>query len=146
MGFDQWAAQYHHYRVISSKIVVKFVFDTTDAMQGSVGIALLATTTIPSHAVLVENRKNYKWKNVHDSANNIKDITVSQTYSARKFFGPRSLTQDQYASVGGNPTEDVYFAAIAYRRWLAPASATVVFDTRIEYYVEFCEPKMNTQS
>lgn len=146
MGFDQWAQLYYHYRVISAKITCRFVFESTDTFQGAVGIALQGTTTTAGHDLMVEQGKNYRWRNVHNSATNDKDITVSKTYSARKYFGPMSMTKDQYAAVSTSPVEDVYFALVVYRRWAAAAAKTVVFDTKISFYVEFCEPKPGIQS
>lgn len=146
MGFDQWMALYSHFRVLGSKITCRFIFDKTDDFQGAVGIALIPTTTVPGHTDMIENKRNLKYKGVHQSTTANRDIVVSKTFSPRKFFGPRSMTINQYGGVASNPVEDAYFATYAYRRWAVGAAHDVLLAVRISYYVEFSEPLVGLPS
>lgn len=141
MGFDQWAALYNHYRVISSKITVRFIPDPGYDFLGCIGIAVCDNASIPGHVGLVEGQKNYRWRNITSTTGDTRIWKVSKTYSAKKYFGPRALVQNQYATVATNPTEDVLFTIIGYRRWVGQLATVIICQTKITYYVEFCEPK-----
>lgn len=141
-GFDQFMSFYDHYCVVSSKIYVHFKnFDNT--LDQMVGIYVSDRASVESdYRNIIENGMGtYSIVgNVNDTNN---AMELAQAVSIARFLGrPNVLDEDNLQGSGGtNPADQAYFHV-----WAAPTiaadSGSVEINVRVEYVVEFKEPKI----
>jgi len=150
MGFDQLAALYAHYVVLSSRC--KFypvVFEASNSYTMLHAIHLNSSyTPVQSNALyFIEQPRDvvtYKWTQTVALGNG-SDVhpLISPVYNAKKFFGkkdPQDAASDIGASVGANPTDGAFFIYLAQASSGYNVTAyTVPYE--IEYNALFFEPE-----
>lgn len=140
-GFDEMMSFFDHYTVISSKIYVNFA-NRDGSNRNFAGIYISDNSTIETdYRVIVENGLGtYSLLDFSNGGNDTMEISVP--VSTSRFLGrPDILSEDDLRGTNAaNPAEQVYFIV-----WCAPDSnvdgADVKFSVRIEYVVQFTEPK-----
>lgn len=116
LGHDQWATLYSRYRVLGSKIEVKFTrtdAPTAGTIQNQCCVALMQTSSLvaDSETLIEQPICNYI-----TLGNDGESKTVSLAYSsAWKTKGePGVATESDYsASFGANPTRDAFYHVLA---------------------------------
>lgn len=150
LGYDQLGVFYDHYVVMGAKITAKFVSLNTDGALGSavVGIMLkdnASPLTNPT-GIIEQSRSGYRIM-TNSRAQGL--ATVTSTYSPRKFFGIKDISDNRSllgANLSSNPPEDAYFHVFAAP--LDPAINTSGLSVliTIEYLVKYTERKTLVQS
>lgn len=145
-GFDQFMLMYDHYTVVGAKITVTFSHkhDTTDYNR-RIGVTLRDSFSIANDMNDYAESRTTKTRTIVHNAT--QPVTMSMTYSTRKFLGRSHPLSDPdlKGSSSSNPNEQAYFHI-----WNQPYSTTdigsVRIDYRIDYLVVFTEPKQPSQS
>lgn len=147
---DQLAILYNHYMVVSAKITVKFSPTGTYAYPVACGIYMSDDTTVTTTNItqmLEQPGVTYKYLPMVVAD---KTVTVSRTFSAKKFFNVSNLKDNKYtlgALFGNDPSEQAYFAvfcgSVDYGGTNPPE---IMSSLRIEYNVVVSEPKEIAQS
>jgi len=150
MGFDQNMAFYDHFRVIMSKIYVKYVSkDGINSIPGYLDVFLTdnGTTIAPLNTLdFLESRfSNGKAYTAGTERNFIgQPAGVTKYFNSDKFFG-RKDTADLQGSTTANPVEGAFFEV-----GFAPIGGNNPIDTQfvviIEYIAELTEPKSIARS
>lgn len=152
MGFDQWMAMYKKFCVIGARISVTPTTPNSASNQipgylcillssdGNAGSAIASATGFWETQHRISGIVNYgeggglAWN--YPPGN-----TATGNFSAKKFFGVKSLIGNQlYAGdAGANPSTGAYFEVTAFHNTgNNPAACT--FEVHIEYEVVFTEP------
>ena len=142
MTFDQMSVFYNHYVVSGAKITVK-AYSTDDAasVPTLVGVMLNDDTTTPSNFTEVLEQRKGRYTIVNPSQ---KAVTVSQTYSAKKFFNITDI-KDNLTRIGAaidkDPVDDAYFTIYALP--MNGSTDTGAFNciVTIDYTAHFSEPR-----
>lgn len=156
LGFDQWSLYYNHYTVIGSKVYAQFssASTTNQAGQSVIGIYLADDTIVPTTPSLMIEQGLSKWKYMPHQlqAQSAKDLMITNTFSAKKFFNLTNVkdNQDRIGALtepsGANPNDEAFF--IIYTGGVSglvdPVPLTI--DVTIEYITMFSEPKSLPQS
>lgn len=150
-GFDQLMSLYNHYQVIGSKLR----FTVTGALNESFvyGVQLNDSLTMSSSNVEAICEQPYaKRKIVAPGSTTQKDLSMSSSFSLKKYFGPRSNVNTLIGnrSFMGQETTSPAEAAF-YVIWCASNGptvdpSTITFHVEIEYLAIFSEPKDLQQS
>lgn len=149
-GFDQWSAFYNHYVVTGAKITYTIIPSATNAAVSSGIIHLLltddGTTAADSQTLMEQGKSRYRLMGV---SSNVKSTTIKQYYSARKFFNIKDVKDNLTrigATVTASPSEQAYF--ITKVASLTGAVQTIVYDyiAKIDFFVQWSEPKELTAS
>jgi len=143
-GYDQLAAMYQKYVVVSSSCVVTLNIGSLATYSGEFGVNV-ADTTAPStnRDTLMESQYS-TWKNFISTNG---PLSVKLNFDAAKYFDVKDLQEsdDIIAAVSANPTRQAYFNV-----WAAPDSGlianTVYITVAISYDVLFFEPAEVTGS
>lgn len=145
LGFDQWSIFYDHYTVVGSKCTAQFMAQgSSSAIDSSiVGIILTDNTSVlpPPETLLEQPKSSHR---ILTNGNATQKATVRKGFSAKKFFGLKSIKDNRAlvgASTTANPSEDAYFSVyqMAYDAALNPNPIKVV--VTINYLVYFTERK-----
>lgn len=151
LGFDQWAAIYDHYCVVGSKITAT-ALNVTNANGGPYRFVLRLddtdrTWTTWSH-IMEHPGTSPMAQYGHPVDAGTGHASVSQTFSAKKFFKTsRILSDDRFNSlVTANPSEDALFTLFANNASSTFDPSTVYFQIEIEYIAVFTEPRQIPQS
>lgn len=115
MGFDQWAAFYNKYVVVSCKITCTFTHNptgTTGGGQALVGIQLAKRSTMgTTDTNFIIEDGNTVYKSMSNKLYTDTPTTVSKTYSTKNFFNVKNVT-DNWTHLGAttisNPTDAAY--------------------------------------
>lgn len=146
MGTDQWEAFYIHYRVKSSRITVTPVLDAASTTAVMYYVTLGAQTPGTDDAATAIERGRCAYK-LLPAGNSGKTTDLVNEFDAKKFFGPTYLDADHKALFNSNPAEDVFFhVGFTPMNPSAGTDYASQFLLRIEYEVEFSEPKQLSQS
>lgn len=145
MYFDQVAALYNHYNVISSKITVKFA--PGSATVNVIGIYIEDDTTVtPTSADAMCEQPSGVSSLLLAGAGPSEVVTLTKKWSAQSAFGASPLQNDNLqGSSGANPSEQQYFTIFQADSQLTNAS-TVIFSVMLEYDAIWDELKNLTQS
>lgn len=143
---------YNHYLVVSSKITITFTPITTYNYPIVCGIFLSddATVTTTNLTQMLEQQGvTYKYLNANTGD---KSVTVSKTYSLKKFFNVSNI-KDQLRSTtgaifGSSPSDGAFFAAfVASTDYSGLTNPPLVHtNIRIDYNVLCSERKEIAQS
>ncbi len=151
MGHDQWAAIYERYTVLGSKITVTYTPSGTSNVNGSyMGVTLSGSVAPLGNYTDIDNILESKLTSATRTVGNTlsngfpraRDLSVSKTFSAKKFFGVRDVQDGAAlsAQVGANPSRDAYFGV-----WTAAVDGgdpgSISMRVQIDYIVLFKEPK-----
>lgn len=140
MNFDQMAALYDHYTVVSSKIWVRFV-----PTEGKDVVCGVFVNDGSGTAAFVD------WEDANETPQNLGNVlltgldwrqkSVSGSWNAYKLFGPDPLDNDELKGSGSaNPQEDQYFCLYA-QALEKTIFYTVKAQILIEYTAIWTEPK-----
>lgn len=151
-GFDQMAQFYEHYTVVGAKITVKRIVDLAvdTATQPAMFWLTMSTSANPlsveaNDFSIFESGmiRNYKYIR-GGSDGSLALPSVTSTFSAKKFFGAKSLVgvTPYRAPVTGAPDELAFFSLYVQ----TPYNGTVEppayrFHVTIDYLAVFTEPK-----
>lgn len=142
LGRDQWVEFYNHYRVVKSKMTVKYATTSQIANQrpAVIGCYLSDDQTIPAdYNSLVESGRG---TSVIQSNLNTETRTLSSTYDQSKFFKGQGKNQSQLgAVVGTNPTDQAFFCLYMQSIDQSSLATERSFLVQIDYLVDFSEPK-----
>lgn len=153
--YDKMADNYNHYLVLGSKITVTFWTEDAAGIYGAIaGIKLSDDMAIaPTGGVqtVIEHGPKYStWKFLRTNANdNHNPVTVSKTFSAKKFFGLKDVKDNRGemgAAINTNPMETAYFVLFASHPDQATDLPVIHANVTIDYIANFNEPKDQTQS
>ncbi len=151
MNFDSLALGYQHYTVFGAKITATRVRTVTTALlPGYFGVFLNSNATLgygSGPEVIESNEKASKWLMVGGlEGGQFGKPKVSLGFSAKKYFGVKSLSGDRFTTpIGSNPNEDVNFTI-----WVAsiggddPGAMTILVE--VEYLAKFTERRFVAQS
>jgi len=136
-GFDQYAALYQHYRVLSSTCQMNIVNTSGQPVIAWCELSGTPGSLTAPELPLTRGRAAYKTLSPTGGNDN---CTLTNVYDGVKFFGKSFWDRDHQAAVGGNPGEDVFF-----NTGFAPVSesysgATADMNVVIIFEVEFSEP------
>lgn len=143
-GFDEYAAIYYHYRVLRSKITLH-CDNTTTAIPVIMWSQLASTAVSDVSPELPLQRGRAAYKTLGPAGANSTGV-VTNVYDGFKFFGPTFIDRDHQASVGTNPSEDVYFQIAMGPLPTGSVTTSADWMVVIEYEVEFTEPKPLTST
>ena len=153
--YDKMADNYNHYLVLGSKITATFWTEDAAGIYGAIaGIKLsddLAIAPTGGVQTVIEHGPKYStWKFLRTNANdNHNPVTVSKTFSAKKFFGLKDVKDNRGemgAAIGSNPLETAYFILFASHPDQATDWPVIHANVTIEYIANFSEPKDQIQS
>lgn len=138
--YDQCAAIWNHYRVVSSRIKASFVNNGSEAtIAATVGIKLDDEGTISAVlSDLLEQDSLVESRILRLSATDDFAV-VSNSYSESKFFGTR--TPDTTALFGANPTEGAFFNVFVCPTDETTEIGPILVQVEIDYDVECAELK-----
>ena len=143
MGFDQWMTFYNHFRVIGSKITVKFFPDSSADIVA--GIYLDDDVTSETSLVKLTEQKKCNWKTL--VAGGTSTAKVSMNYSAKKFFGKVQAQQSpQMGSETASPSELSFFRVFAASPTAGTDPAVINAYVTIEYIALLTERRTLAQS
>lgn len=145
LGYDQWSVFYDHYVVIGSKINVKFISASTSGTLGSAMCGILlkdnSAQLVEPQNIMEQSNSNYRLMTNQNAGG---AVSVSATYSPKKFFGIKDISDNRSllgSSINSNPSEEAYYhvyaAPLAAGIDAAPLSAIVT----IQYTVMYSERK-----
>lgn len=148
-GFDQIMTMYDHFVVIGSRITVDFVTNSGTAHSPFVvGIALKDSSATTDTNSYQEGRNVVtKVMRTTTATSGGQRLTLSKTFSARKFLGRSKPLSDPElkGSASSSPLEQAVFHI-----FYAPLSTTdllpITVQYRIDYLAVFIEPKQPAQS
>lgn len=140
MGHDQWGDLFDRYKVIGAKITCKFMWRSTPAQIHRCGITL-DRDIAPAIDYSQMLEQTHGKKTGFLKPDSLSMVTLTATFSAKKFYGDRVNDADTTADFGADPVAPAYF-----RPWVFPvdggaSGAEVSVDTMIEYIVLLTEPK-----
>jgi len=143
--FDQLSAIYDHYCVIGSKI--KFTVINSGNTDPAYGLATFVdddTTTTATTLDEVVERQTGKLVKVAP-ANNTRTLTLTETWSAKKYFGKDPLDNDELqGTIAANPVEQSYFKIAVQAN--STGNVTCVITAEIEFIAVWKEIHEITQS
>lgn len=104
---DQWAVFWKYYTVIGSKISIQLQASANNQTMGLLGVVLSSDNTLAglSPETLIEQGRN-KWVWYQPNTNGFKPRTLTQGYSAKKFWNIANVKDQQSvlgAFFGANP-------------------------------------------
>lgn len=144
-GFDQLMSMFDHYCVLSSKIVVRCMGNTTvSAMKQTCMSLVLNDTSVPisSHSDIAESRR----VKIAYLSPQRDQCSLSMNYSTSNFFNRGSKLSDLLAdkelsgSATANPAEMAHYHINC--QCVAGQDQTVEFAGYIDFVVCFHEPKL----
>ena len=150
-GHDQLVNFYDHYTVVGSKCVVRSVNNIDFPLY--VGVALRDNSNpINLPASQLRETGGTRMRLMSENTGGMNNVTVTQTFSPRKFFGKakgnivgeselRGIMADPASDVN-NPAEQGYYHCMVIPQTLTdnPSAQTIQVD--IYYTVVFTEPKV----
>lgn len=144
MFFDQWAALYQHYNVVSSKITWESIPTENTATPYVLSLSL---DDDGAHAATssteLGERPNTVSKLFPCRSDGHKCYVLTQTFSMKKFFGVKDVLNgaDKFgAAYNANPTEVAMFI-LSYCSAGAVDPAAIWNRVTIDFAVRFSEPK-----
>lgn len=141
-GFDQWMAAYQNYTVIGSKITVKFSSNASTSTIDSLLSVTCDSSTAPTGAIgmleAATSKPSQSW-DIFAPGNN-EPVTLTQTFSHKKWFG-KDYYEDEYAgSVVGNPSEQCFYNLSAQAMGAVDNPANINCAVQIDYVVMLFNP------
>lgn len=145
-GFDQLMALYNHYQVIGSKIRITVTGQPNESFI--YGLQLNDATIMSSTNVEAICEQPFaKRKIVSPGTSDTKDLTMSQGFSLRKFFGSKSNVntlignRSYMGQVNTDPAEQAYYVLWCASNGPTSDPGLIQFHVEIEYLARFSEPK-----
>lgn len=146
--WDTYSAMYNHHVVLGAKIKATFWSETAGTTYNAVVVSRIdddASVALNLGTVLEHGPKFTKYKFIRTNPASSKDTqSISQVFSARKFFGVKDVVdnkQDIGALVTTTPTDAAYFVLYVQH----PDGTTNIGTLRalitIEYLIQFSEPR-----
>lgn len=134
--YDQMTKLYNHWRVISSKIVVRQMY--TPPSNGHVVTLLVDDDGTPSFSNTFDPQERQGAKSYAAQAGAKEPLgAITQTYNAKKWWGAEHANATQIGDLSTNPSESVmYVLAVT-----GTALDAFLFNVYIEYQVEWTEIK-----
>lgn len=140
-GFDQLMPLYNHFTVLGSKITVRF---SNEANSQSVAcyLTLQGENTTQTNPIDYMERQDVKTCTLAPQGGGSTNGTLTQTFSAKRFFGPSRVMDDtsQRGSAGGSPSERSYYHIGVVALNGSTDISYVPFSVVIDYIVMFHEP------
>lgn len=149
LGFDQWAAFYRRYRVLSSKCKFRVKNNAPDGNALLMIVAPLNTNTAITNRELLSEQRFAKQEFVGDSNGmDVKEIThYMDTASIRGVPREAVRIDGSYSGlVTGNPGLEWYWHCAAYDASNSLGQVAFDFNVEITYYVEFFDSETLNRS
>lgn len=135
--FDQFMALYNHYCVIGAKITIRCTASTNNTTPTGVGIFVGDDTSFSG--TFFNNLTEYPDAHYSTLSPAGPPITVSQTWSAHKWFGKSPLANSELQGTStANPTEQSVFT-LFMQSLDASTSSSVLVEVSLEQIVVFKE-------
>lgn len=150
MGFDQWAGLYYEYRVIGSKITIKFVGQDINQRVVQVGLGCSSNAGAFTNLSYAQEQANFVGGYLGWPQNPSASSVLQAKFSARKWTRSKVMSNEDLevsaadASVDG-PTEAFWYHLLLQNDDDTNA-ITVRFQVEIEYCVIWFDPKAVPQS
>lgn len=137
-GFDQLMPLFDHYRVIGSKIMVRFF--PTDTTHGVVaGVAIRDSTTTDN--ILYDYAEQGTVKTLGLGTNDTTVKTIHLGVAPHKWLGLSYKDNELKGAVSSNPSEGCYFHLFAGSPNSTADPLPIYCHVDIDYLVQFVEPK-----
>lgn len=108
-GHDTLALVYGRYKVLSSKITVRYYAGGTGGVYSGLGSIQTSTETIATtNPTLMLEQPETTYGPIASLQSNKGVTTLSKTYNAARFFG-KKRNHELTANMGAGPTEKAYF-------------------------------------
>lgn len=142
-GFDQWMTAYKNFAVIGSKITAKFASNASTSTIDTLLSITCDNTSVPSGAIgmleAATSKPSISWE-VFAPGNN-EPVTLSQTFSHKKWFG-KDYYEDQYAgSSSADPNELCFYNLSAQAMGAVDNPANINVAVQIDYLVMLYNPE-----
>ncbi len=142
--FDQMAADYTSYHVLSSKMTA--IFSNVDAIQQTVGgIAIIPDLAAITDRDVLREMPRCNWKVMSDANSGLSQRTVTQTWSAKKYFGVKNVLDDRDIGAGvatsSGPIEQATFQVWNFGLLSGNNPASLGVSIIIDFLCCFQEPK-----
>jgi len=149
LGHDEASNLYNHFLVAGAKITVTFNSTGTSTYPVVCGIYLTDDLTVTATNItqlLEQGKSRYKYLNIQDGS---KSVTITSTYSAKKWFNITNLKDNFYkcgglfSSTATYSGDQVYWCVfVASPDYGGVADPPEIFtNIRIEYNALMSEPK-----
>lgn len=143
--FDQYMGMYNHFTVLGSKISATGTVYATSASDSVIfGVQLKASSTVDQTSpVYVLEQGHTKWKQLTSDSGSDKSRTVTQNYSAKRFFNVMNPIDehDLRGDVATSPTEGAYYHVICGGVNTSDNPTAINVRVTIDYVVMLTEPK-----
>lgn len=135
--YDQISSLYNHWTVVSSKITATIVRASNPVQLQAVLVCDDDATLGTSNNINLLIERSDSSTGACDPGNGLL-MTLSQTFSAKKWFGANPLANDNLqGTVGGGPTEQVYYALMVQD--ITGTSQSVAIHVMMEFNVVWDE-------
>ncbi len=152
MNFDQWAAMYDHYTVISSKITVRYWPEGTTAPTGSgiMAVYLLDNSTSNTGVLATTQIEQGKctWR-AFGPLDSGRAPPLRKSFNAKRYFSITDIkdNRDQLgAATSTNPTEGAFYHIMVAPFDLSADLSPVNVFVQIDYVAIMTEPRELAQS
>lgn len=142
-GFDQLMALYNHFTVLGSKITVNIA-----TSQYADGIVLGIKLDDVSGIMTTEPAKLLElpyFKRVISNNNSTRNMSITHSFSAKKFFGDKMLAKSYNDTLSGSyansPVDMAYFNICVAPFTSAQDIPSLPLLVEVEYIAKFFEPK-----
>ena len=134
--YDQISSLYNHWTVISSKITATIVRASNPVQLQAVLVCDDDATLGTSNNINLLIERSDSSTGACDPGNGLL-MTLSQTFSAKKWFEPTLANDNLQGTVGGAPTEQVYYALMVQD--ITGTSQSVAIHVMMEFNVVWDE-------
>lgn len=150
-GFDEYMSLYFKYRVLGSRIRVRFINDPVaqsntneQAVTAYVGLINSTGDTPTSLVQAIENRGSFTYKVLGHTYSSGFTKTIIRKFSAKKHWtGTPGLSEDVFEGGSGADCVKQCFYTVGCGNWdLTENPRSIHAVVEIDYIVKFYEPKM----
>lgn len=140
--FDQCAAFFNHYDVLSSTIKITVVPTISNPGVAIVSGVYLAddTSAYTDYGTFIEARRG-TYKIIPAAANNTAPVSIKTAFNKKSFYSKSVDQGETTALISANPTEDAFFHIWMQSADKASTSNAVQYNVELTYTVRFFEPK-----
>ncbi len=142
--FDQYMAQYTHFRVMAAKIrvTVKSTSATIGDGAGKLYVSFDNDATPDLSAQqTVEECGQVRWKNYNELGTGRASATITRPINIARWFTKQNIEDDQFKGTESASPSELVFAHVGIASQNASSiSASVTINTRLEFLVRLEEP------
>lgn len=148
MLWDTYSSMYNHCVVLGARIKATFWSETAGTTYGCIVGSKLdddAALTLNVSPILEQGSKLTKYRFLRTNPSGNHDVaTVTQNFSAKKFFGVKDVAdnkQDIGSLVSTTPTDQAFFCLFFQHPDQTTNAGTLKYMVTIDYIIQFSEPR-----